>query len=245
MVLNFYGWLTIIENHFLKIFLPVKKVIYQISLKTNDFIGFVFSVRGLGEENQKLKEENERILSEISQLKEVWRENEFLKKQLGLSINGIKELVLANVIGREPSGLGEYLLIDKGNRDGIKKEEVVITSGNILVGQITEISEFFAKVRLITDLNARVNVLISESGVIGLTENREGLGFFVDLLPQEKVIEPGQMVVTSGLAGIFPSGLLVGRIEEVISTDAQISQRARVKLTSDFNALDKVFVIKQ
>ncbi len=241
---NSQGWLKLIEDVFLSLSRPIQETTYQFSLKARNFADFVFSVRGLEKENNSLKEENRILLGQITQLKEATRENEFLRKQLGFSIPEDKELILANVIGQEPSGLGEFILIDKGEKDGVLSKGVVISAGNLLVGQIIETTESFSKVRLISDPNSRINALIQESGITGLIESDQKIDLIINLLPQGENIEEGQSVVTSGLAGLFPAGLLIGQIEEIISSDAQIAQRARIKPAIDFNYLNKVFIIK-
>jgi len=238
------GWLKTIEDGFFKLISPGQKLIYQTSSETKDFVSLIFSIRGIEKENERIREENLNLLSRVSQLEGVLRENEFLRKQIGLSLPEDKELVLANIVGQEPAGLGQYILIDKGKKDGLKEKDVVVTAGNLLVGQIVEGADSFSKVRLITDPNSRINALIQKTGIIGLTESRQDIDLVIGLLPQGEIIEEGELVVTSGLAGIFPPGLLIGRIERIISSDAQISQRARLKPAVDFNNLDRVFIIK-
>ena len=241
---NSQGWLKLIEDAFLSLSRPIQKTTYQFSLKARNFADFVFSVRGLEKENNLLNEENKMLLGQITELKEAVRENEFLRKQLGLSIPETKELILANIISQEPSGLGEFILIDKGEEDGILNKGVVISAGNLLIGQVIETTKSFSKVRLISDPNSRINALIQESGITGLIESDQKIDLIINLLPQGESIEQGQSVVTSGLAGLFPPGLLIGQIEEIISSDAQIAQRARIKPAVDFNYLDKVFIIR-
>jgi len=241
---NQQGWLKKTENVFLKLLSPGKEAFYNLSLMTKELTGFIFSLRGLENEINLLKEENRNLLSQNSQLEEVIRENRFLRKQIGLPIPESQELVMANIIGREPSGLGEYILINKGQEDGVEEKSIAITAGNILIGHVVEVTNSFSKIRLITDRNSRVNALIQESGITGLIEGGNDLNLLIDLLPQGEEIKKGQSVVTSGLAGVFPQGLLIGQIEEVISSDAQISQRAEIKPVINFSHLDKVFIIR-
>lgn len=233
--LNSQGWLKFPQDIFFKLTAPVQKIIRQVSLKVNNF----------NQENIKLKQENQRLLSEIAQMREIKEENEFLRQQIGLDAPEIKELILANIIGQDPSVLGKYFLIDKGKKDGIEEETVVISAGNILIGQIIETTDSFSKVQLITDLDSRVNALIQESRITGLVKGGRDLNLTIDLLPQGETIKEGQTIITSGLAGFFPSGLLIGQIEEIISSQVQISQAAKVKPAVDFQRLEKVFIIKE
>ena len=243
--LNFYGWLAGLENIFVKISSPFQRTFYQTSLKMNNFAGFILSVKDLKKKNNRLEEENAEFLGEIVRTREIERENEFLRKQLGLALPEENSLVLAGVIGLESSGLGRFILIDKGEKDGVAKNDPVIASSNFLIGQVVETGALFSKVRLITDPASKVNALIQGQDITGLTETENGADLVIGFLPQGKAVAKGSLVVTSGLAGIFPAGLLIGRTGEVISSDAQISQRVKIETMIDLNALDKVFVIKK
>jgi rod shape-determining protein MreC len=243
--LNSQGWLGVPQNVFFHLTDSGQKIIYQFSLKINDLVNFLSSVNELNQENIRLKQENQKLLAELSQLKEVAQENEFLRQQMALSVSEPRQLILANVVGQNISSFGRYISIDKGEKDGVREKAAVIVSGNLLVGQIVKVTNSFSKVQLITDANSRVNARLQESRITGLVKGDQGLNLVIDLLPQGKTIEQGEMVITSGLAGFFPAGLLIGQIQEIISSDVQISQKAKIKPAVDFSKLEKVFVIKE
>ena len=242
--LNFQGWLKTPQNIFFQITAPGKEAVYGFSLKINDFVSFVFSVNQLNQENDQLEQEKEELLAEVAHLKEVEAENEFIRSQMGLPLPDQKELVLANIIGQDPSGLSRSFLINKGERSGINQKAVVITAGNILVGQVIEVFDSSSRIRIITDPASRVNAKIQQSGLTGLIKGDSGSNLILDLLPQGELIQEEEMIVSSGLAGLFPPGLLIGQIQRVISSDVGISQMAKVKPAVDFNSLTRVFVIK-
>ena len=242
---NQQGWLKTFEDVFFKLSSPGKRVIYQSSFKIKNLTNSIFLIGQFENQIHQLEKEKENLLGQVNQLNEVVRENQFLKKQIGLSTSQPQELILANIIGREPSGLGEYILINKGEKDGIQEKFIVITAGNLLVGQVIETTKSFSKIRLILDQSSRINALIQESGLTGLIEGGNDLNLNITLLPQGENIESGQSIVTSGLAGIFPPGLLIGLVEEILSSDAQISQKAKIRPAVNFFHLDKVFVIKK
>jgi rod shape-determining protein MreC len=243
--LNSQGWLNPIKDIFYSSTKPAQEIFYQFSHQINKLVVFISSINQLEQENIELRKENQELLARVAQLQEMERENQFLHQQIGLSDSEPKELILARVIGQEASGLGRYFLINKGKKDGVKEKAIVITAGNLLVGRVTEVASSFSKVQLIIDANSRVNALIQESGMTGLVKGDQGLSLVIDLLPQGEVIEKGQTVVSSGRAGLFPAGLLIGQIQRVISSDVQISQIAKVKPAVDFNELERVFVIKE
>jgi len=233
--MNGQGWLESPKNVFFQLTGSFQKIIYQIAQKINGITG---------EENNNLREENAQLLGEVAFLKRVEQENNFLREQIGLSANEERELILAEVIGYDILGSNRQFLINKGKEDGVEEGMVVISAGNLLVGQVIEALGSFAKVRLLADPNSKVNALIQESGITGLVKSAQGLDLVIDLLPQGEEINSGETVVSSGLAGIFPSGLLIGQIQKVISSDARISQTAKIKPVVDFMKLERVFVIK-
>jgi len=241
---NSQGWLKIPQDIFFRLTGFGQKISYQIALKTNDLIDFLTSINKFNQKNIQLTKENEELLSQLVQLKEMARENEFLRQQIGLVSGESPQLILANVIGQNLSPFEKCLLINQGAKDGVEEKAVVIMAGNFLIGQVIEVGSSFAKVQLIIDPNSRVNALIQESGVAGLVKSNQGLNLTVDLIPQGETIREGQTVVTSGLAGIFPSGLLIGQISQVVSIDVQVFQKAKIEPAFDFKKLDKVFVIK-
>jgi len=242
--LNFQGWLKIPQSIFFQITAPGKEAVYEFSLKVNGFVNFIFSVNQLNQENDQLEREKEELLAELTYLKEIEAENEFIRSQIGLPLPDQKELVLANIIGQDPSGLGKSFLINKGERSGISQKAVVITAGNILVGQVIEVFDSSSRIRIITDPASRINAKIQQSGLTGLIKGGSGSNLTLDLLPQGELIQREEIVVSSGLAGLFPPGLLIGQVQRVISSDVGISQMAKVKPAVDFNSLTMVFVIK-
>lgn len=241
---NSQGWLKVPQNIFLKLTAAGQKITYQFSLKINNLINFLISINRLNQENIKFKKENDELLSKLVQLQEAARENEFLRQQIGLPSWEPNQLILANIISQSSSGFEKGLLINRGEKDGVKLKATVITAGNFLVGQIVEVFDSFSRVQLVIDPNSRVNALIQESGVTGLVRSNQGLNLVIGLIPQEKEIKEGQTIITSGLAGVFPSGLLIGQISRVFSVDVQVFQEAKIKPAVDFRKLEKVFIIK-
>ena len=168
ILINQQGWLNSVDNIFLKSSSFVQENIFQISLKTNNFIDFVVSVKDLEQKNIELKKYNLNLLGKIVKLKEIEKENERLRKQIGLPLQKSNKLILASVISKDSSDFGKYFLINKGEKDGIKEKSIVIASGNLLVGQVVEIFDSFSRIQLIIDPNSLVNARIQDSEIVGL-----------------------------------------------------------------------------
>lgn len=244
LFLDAKGWLTPGRDIFLRMVLPWQKISFRFSLKANNFLRFAAGIKDLSRENELIKEERLKLLTELSRLREVGEENEFLRRQMGLPLDEARQLILAEVVSGGPAKTGRYFLIDKGRKDGIENKAAVIVGGNILVGQIVEVNETVSKARLLNDPNSRIAGRIQESGITGLVAGDEKFNLIIDLLPQGEKIEKGQTAVSFCAADYFPSGLLFGEIEEIVSSEADISQKARIKPAADFGKINKVFVLK-
>src|SRR3989344_1932334 len=212
--INGQGLLKQPKDIFFRITAPLQKSTYQISLKFKDIIDLLKNIKRLNSQNIEYQEENRKLKGELAGLKETARENKFLRQQIDLPEQIKGQLILADVIGQSPANLGEYILIDKGEKDGLKAGETVIAAGNLLVGRISQVSNSTAKVLLITYPGSRVNALIQES------------------------------VITSGLANLFPKGIFIGQIEKVISSQPQVFKEAIIRPAADFGKIDRVFVIR-
>lgn len=241
--LNSQGWLRTVKDFFWHFSQPSQEIIYQFSLKATNWLKAFSSAEKLREENHRLVKENERLAGESALLEEEMRENKFLRQQLSLENELPVDLILAHIFARD-SQSGRHFFINQGSRQGIQEKDIVITAGNLLVGQVVETTASFSKIRLIVDSSSRINGLIQETRVSGLVRGDQELGLVIDLLPSTEEIQTDQSVITSGLAGFFPTGLLIGRIKEVISNQVQTCQLAKIEAAVDFNKLEQVFVLK-
>jgi len=202
-----------------------------------------FHLGALGKENQLLIKENLDLQSQVAILKEVQHENEVLKKELGLSqtISNSYHLSPASIIGRAATGYLKTVVIDRGSKDGAKAGQAVISQG-YLVGVIKQVYSNSSEVSLITDYNSIVPVILQESRGTGLL--RGGLaGLTVEDIPLNITIEPGEQVVTSGLGGDVPAGLLVGKIDEVVSKEGEIFQKVTISSPIQIYFLEFVFIV--
>lgn len=147
----------------------------------------------------------------------------------------------ARIIGEELSNLVQSVRIDKGRESGVERGMSVITPRG-LVGQVLESGEGWAKVLLITDEKSQITALAQEgraSGVVAGTGN----GMVMRYISHDERVEPEDVVLSAGLGGKFPKGLVIGVIESVEQHDINPSQEAIVRSTIDFNQLEYVFVI--
>ncbi len=241
--LHLKGWLIPIERFIYDLTVPFQKFFKIISNKIFDFIGVISSIKNLSRENQSLKQENQKLLSEISRLEGIEEENESLRRELSLLPRKKYNLVTATVVSFDQSGLVKALTINKGKKDGIQEGMPVIVSNGILVGQVKEVGRHSAKVLLIINSQSRIDAKIQESNARGTIKGKYGLGLSFENIPQDVVIKKGDLVVTSGKSGIFPPNLVIGRVREVYSSPNEIFQKADVIPEASFSSLKIISVI--
>jgi rod shape-determining protein MreC len=148
----------------------------------------------------------------------------------------------ANVIGRDPSAFLAYILLDLGSDAGLARGMPVVTNQG-LVGAIVELNCCAAKVRLITDPESAVNARLQASRDEGVAVGRFGGGLELDYLSQQATVAPGDRVLTSGLGGRFPEGLVIGTVSAVQRQDYEVLQRAILTPGVDFGRLEIVLII--
>jgi len=231
-----------IKGVFVTIASPIQKVIYKSATSVYNFFSVATNISKLAKENNNLKEEKDKLLADKANLIEVEKENEILREQLGFAKKNSFKLVLGEVIAKDPTDIQNSLTIDVGEKAGIKEDMPVISSG-MLVGKISEVHLTSSKVLLITNPNSIINTMLQESRAYGLVRGELGYGLVMESIPQETKINISDLVVTSGLGGNFPKGLLIGEVSEIISKQGEIFQSVLLRPVLDFSRLELVFVI--
>lgn len=226
------------------VFNPVKKTTGGVASGFKNFFGNLADINQLGDINSDLEKQNKKLLAENVKLKELQLENQVLREQLGFAQhNPNLDLAACQVIGRDPNNFLQFITIDKGSDDGLKKEMPVISEG-YLVGKIMEIDKKSSKVFLITNPSSAVNALIQSSRATGIVKGELGFGLIIESVVQDVKVKQGDVVVTSGIGGVFPKGLVLGEVETVEEKQSNVFKKATIKPYVDFTSLEVVFVIK-
>lgn len=224
-------------------FKPPERIISRGTDKVVNFFDIITSIRDLHQENNKLKEENHKLLLENIRLKELKEENLFLRDQLNLKEEKGIIGIGAQVTSHNPDSLIQSIKIDKGTAQGVVVGAPVVFGEGFLIGRVIESYYNTAKVLLITDKNSVVNAMIVDSRATGNISGQHGLGLVMDLIPQTEVVKIGDEVITSGLSGELPKGLVIGEVIKVESAQSQLFQQAQVKPYVNFSQLEYVLVI--
>ena len=165
------------------------------------------------------------------------QENEALRKQLGIDMAVQGKFVPVKKI----AVVGGIMTLAKGEKDGIKKEMIVISEG-FLVGKIAGATPFSSRVVLPSAEGSEIKVRIVESGQGGVIRGTPEGRIILDEILQEVELKEGQVVVTSGEEEKYPADIPIGVIEKILKDDVQIYQQAEVKPLKDYNQMQMVMV---
>ncbi len=244
VLLSFWGWGSYIKNSILFVASPALKTVSLFAHATKDFFSFFASIGDLKEENKKLIEGNKKLFSQNIELEDLRKENEDLRRQLDLSPREEFDLVAAFVIAQDWQGRTNLMVINKGEKNGIKKGMPVIVYDKNLLGKVSEVFGNSSVVRLHSDPQSFINVEVMENGAKGILRGDFGLGTIMDMIGQNYEIKAGYRVITSGLGDESPRGLFVGTIKEVRDSPDRLFKQALISPPFDAMDIRSVFVIK-
>lgn len=222
---------------------PVQTIISRSVYLLKDIWNHYFFLVSTAKRNDELKKELAIVLDQDNQCKETALANIRLRYLLEFRKKiGTDQLVVGQVIAKDPSPWFSSLIIDKGLKDGINKGlPVVVYEG--IVGVVTEVSHRYSKVQLIVDRNTAVDALVQRSRARGIVKGNGSGACLFNYIPRKHDIEVGDVLVSSGLDGIFPKGLRVGEISVVNKSGTDIFQEVIVEPRTDFEKLEEVIVL--
>ena len=223
---------------------PVQKVVWGVI----DGIGSIwrgyFYLVGLEKENQALKKELQELKLQMNRYREADLANQRLRALLNFKKSIATPLLPAQLVAFDPSGWFQTILIDKGRNDGVVQDMAVVSAEG-LVGRVIGVSNHHAKVLLILDGNSAVDAYVQRSRARGVLV---GLGRELCLLKyvqRNEDVQVGDKVISSGMGGVFPKGLLVGTVQEVVRGSSGLFQRVEVEPAVNFSRLEEVMVVIQ
>lgn len=198
----------------------------------------------LRQQNTALKNEISVLQAEIIELKQQVSETRILEALVGFARdnNPQNSYTSAKVIGKDTSPFMQYIIIDQGSDNGLRRGMPVVTQQG-LVGRIAAVLPNAARVQLITDTASAINIKIEPSGAPGVLQGQVTGNIVIDLIPKTDSVTPGDLVLTSGLGGNYPADLIAGQITTVRSRENDLFQRATVQSAVDFETLSIVLII--
>jgi rod shape-determining protein MreC len=224
-------------------FRPFAIVSAEMGTKLTSGLGNVSSIGNLQNENKELKSKLNDAIQEIAKLSEAQKENISLKNELGFKSGSSFSLQPAQVLSFDPNNVRDTILLDEGSNDGIKQGQVVLSEG-FLVGKVTSVYPTTCKISIISDPLSAIPATISSSSTTGILKGRIGSGLILEQVPQSEKVSAGDVVVTSGLGGDYPKGLIIGKVDEIQKISGSIFQSITVRPMINLNELERVMIIK-
>jgi rod shape-determining protein MreC len=212
----------------------------------SDRIGSVTSVLGdissLRAQNLRLQDENASLRRQLAEMNAAALDNQALRQALDFERSYGHTMVAAEVVGRGPDSFSLTVLIDRGTAEGVRPG-MVVASGAGLVGRVREAAEHAAIVQTLADPQSRVNAFLSRSGLQGTVIGGPG-ALQMQIDPRFGVAPAvGEWVITSGVGGSYPRGLLVAQVASVDHNDASTQDQAELAWVNDPSSLSMVLVI--
>jgi rod shape-determining protein MreC len=234
-----------------RVFEPVELGLAGLIGQVEDVAGTVQKIGELARQNERYRDQIDRYEAQLARVRELEQENQDLRSLLGLRQKaGPSELILVRRIAGDPNPFVGSLTVDKGEEDGVRTG-MTVASARGLVGRVIRSAGSTSKVLLISDANSSVTGRVQSSGATGVIRGRvDGrlLGpdepkLLMEKIPQEDRLQPGDLVLTSDLGGIFPEGLIVGQIAQVRRRDGDLFQEALIEPAVDMSRLERLYVI--
>lgn len=241
------GASTVVEQIVGTITAPVQSLTSGLSGSITGFLDRFLRASEISQENEQLREENRKLIEQMVDYENYKHENESLKEQLGIQEENPQwETMTASVIGRDPSDQFYSFTIDKGMLDGVSYQDPVITADG-LVGIVSEVGPVFAKVTTILDV--RLNVACQDvrtqdvATISGDIEMAQQGRCKMSLIPRESGIAKGDIIQTAGTSGLYPQGIVVGRVSDVGFEPQGTMMYAVVEPANDIKSIKDVVII--
>jgi len=242
---HFLGWIKYPEIFLNRISLNVSGSVRNYSQGVGNFFQRWTSTRGVYDENNKLRNQIADLLFNRSELEQLKAENDSLRAQLNFAKSKNK-FTLANVTGKVNELSSNIIIIDKGSNYNIRNGKPVVANDGILIGKIIKVENNSSLVRLLSDSQNKIGgTVLNNDKTIGVVSGEYNLGLKLTMIPLTETVNPGDLLITSGLETDIPRGLLIGQIENVQKELYQPFQRADIKPAIDFSKISIVSVITE
>jgi rod shape-determining protein MreC len=209
-----------------------------------NFVNTYIIIVGKEEENRELRQKISELQQDKNRYVEIELENDRLRKILKLMSEKPSYVTAARVFARDPTNWFKILWINKGADDGVAKDMVAVSPAGP-VGKIHRVLDNGANIILITDVNSSVAVRMQTSRIEGILVGRGGDSCYLKYVSKEADVNVGDRIITSGLDGIYPKGLLIAYVSKVIKEGEDLFQLIEAVPIQDLNAVEEVAILKR
>ena len=215
---------------------PITKILVMPATTVLNIYDYLRSLQKIDKENQELREENRRLIMANSKNKALVAENKMLAAMLNYVVPPEADFITVKVVAQEGNPFAHSLTVYLGEDAKVRKGQVVLSDRGV-IGRVEAVGSKYAKIALLNNINSKISVLIEDSRVRGMLVGQNDILPELRFLPLGADIKVGDVVITSGIGGVFPVGLPVGKVVEV-------GQRGiKVKPEHDLSRLEYVMIV--
>ena len=237
------GYLTSLSNLVNQTIVGAQTWVSTRYLAVIDFLTVPRDVASLRQRNAELEAEVARLQTQVIGLQQQVTETQILSALVDFARASPENTYkAATVIGRDPSPFLRYVILNIGSNDGIRRGMPVVTDQG-LVGRVDAVTADAARVQLITDPASAVNVSLQNSKTEAMLVGSITGDLSLDMISQDVTVQPGDVVLTSGLGGGYPPNLLVGQVVSVRKLDYELFQQAAVQPIVNYDQIQFVLII--
>lgn len=227
---------------------PLQKIIYNANDKLKESFDFFINFSKINQENKELAAKNAELENQLIEYNRMKDENTRLREMFDYSeAHQNYNYLGCNIVGYSGGNISNGYIIDKGINDGVKKDMIVITPAG-LVGKVTKSESNYSIVQTILNENIAVASMVESTrettGILqGATDNKNKNIAILSNIPIDSEIKEGDVILTSGLGGMYPQEIRIGEVVSVEVDSVGIMKKAVVKPYVDFNKLEELFVV--
>ena len=232
---------AMLENAVLSVAYPLQQAMTWMSRGVQGAWDRYIHLVHVQQENLRLHEEVKWLRQDNHRFLEAYLQYQRLQQLLNFKERMPPEVVVAEVVGRDGNNWTEVISINKGTRDRVSKGQAVITHEG-LVGQVIHASPALSQVMLITDLRSGVDALVQRTRASAVVSGRGRSAVELKFLLVGTDVQPGDRLISSGMGGVFPKGLIIGEVTDLRRNGNQF-QHVEIQPSVDFSHLEEVLVL--
>jgi rod shape-determining protein MreC len=233
---------SLLESAALSLVMPLQQVIASMAQRLRGLWQGYINLVQVRQENLHLQRQVDVLQGQLTHYQEAYLQQQRLRELLGFRSLTFPQAVVAEVVGIDPSPWAEVVTVNKGSRDGLRKDIAVVTHQG-LVGRTIEVAPHYATILLVTDRRSAVDVLIQRTRARGIVVGQSHRLCELRYVDLHADIQVGDTVVASGLGEVYPKGLLIGTVAAVHQKPHGLFHEVEVQPTVDLAKLEEVLVL--
>ena len=233
-----------VENLTLNVTSPAQTTLHAATRPIADWVNNITDAGSLSSENTRLRDENERLTSDLTRARE-----DAVQQQAQQDLNAVRaqfpndSFLAADIVSRDATNVRAIIAIGRGRSDGVREGMIVVSEGRSLAGRVSKVFDDYSWVTLITDPKSAVSAIVQESRAEGVVAGNYDGSLNMEFVGQGAAVKQGDFVLTSGVGGGYPPGVVIGRVANVQKTDQDLFQSVHVDHLASLSNLEHVLVL--